>query len=437
MKHRIVSATLIALLAATSAAGIEAQQEQQSQEITLDQAAALLVQAGRLDDAKRVIELALQNNANDYEAIFLRAMIAVAEKNYDAAIADFRRILAAEPNRERVRLELARAFYLKEDYDNADRNFRFARAGELPAEVITNIDTYLAAIRRQKRWSYDLGLSFAEDTNVNGATNVRQVDLYGLPFTLSDTARQTSGTGVAIDAGGEYSPTLSDRTRIRLGGRVRRLEYGGGSFDDMTLAAYGGPEFLLGRWRLNVMATGFRRWFGNTPFSDGVGGRLSAGYVFSANLQVNVTFDQTSVTYRRLPAQDGPVTSGTAEAIYTLSPASYVRLAFGTAALDAKEAAFANTTRWVSIDYYRDLPFGFSANIQPSYYLARYNAPMAAFGATRSDNTWALRIDLLNRRIQYAGFAPRLSLIHVEQSSSIALFRFSRNQIQLGLTRQF
>jgi hypothetical protein len=422
---------------AQQAAAAETQPDSQTREISLDEAAALLVQAGRLDDAKRVIELALQGNANDYEAIFLRAMIAVAEKDYDAAIADFRRILAAEPNRERVRLELARAFYLKQDYDNADRNFRFARAGDLPAEVRTNIDQYLAAIRRQKRWSYDIGISLVEDTNVNGATNVRQVDLYGLPFTLSDTARQTSGTGVAIDTGGEYSPTISDRTRIRAGGRVRRLEYGGGRFDDMTLAAYAGPEFLLGRWRLNVMGTGFRRWFGNTPFSDGVGGRLAVGYLFATNLQMNVTFDRTSVTYRRLPAQDGPINAGTAEAIYTLSPASYVRVAFGIAGQDARNAAFSNTTRWVSIDYYRDLPFGFSANIQPSYYWARYNAPLPAFGATRSDNTWALRLDLLNRRIQYAGFAPRLSFIHVEQLSSIALFRFSRNQIQLGVTRQF
>src|SRR5450631_1809257 len=74
----------------------------QQQQISLTAAAALLVQANRIDDAERVLTLALQQNSNDNEAIFLRAMIAVARKNYDAAIEDFRRILAAEPNRERV-----------------------------------------------------------------------------------------------------------------------------------------------------------------------------------------------------------------------------------------------------------------------------------------------------------------------------------------------
>lgn len=48
-----------------------------------------------------------------------------------------------------------------------------------------------------------------------------------------------------------------------------------------------------------------------------------------------------------------------------------------------------------------------------------------------------MRVDLLNRRIEYAGFAPRLSLIYLNQASSISLYRYNRNQIQLGLTRQF
>ena len=46
-------------------------------------------------------------------------------------------------------------------------------------------------------------------------------------------------------------------------------------------------------------------------------------------------------------------------------------------------------------------------------------------------------IDLLNRRIEYRGFAPRLSLIYVLEQSSIGLYRFSRFQAQVGITRQF
>jgi hypothetical protein len=435
-----IAVPVVAIIVASVPAFAQLDSQQpapQMREVSLAEAAALLIQGGRLDDAKRVLALALQMNPNDYEAIFLRAMIAVAAKDYDSAIADFRSILIAEPNRERVRLELARVFFLKEDYDNAERNFRFARAGNLPDEVKANIDQYLAAILRQKRWTYDAGLALAEDTNANGATNVRQVDLYGLPFTLSDNARQKSGAGVAVDAGGEWSPLIDNTTKARIGARVHRLEYGGSAFDDMTLSAYGGPELLLGRWRIDVFGTGFRRWYGNTPYSDGAGGRIGVAYLLTPRLQLGMTLDVTEVTYRNLPEQDGPVTSGNIEAVYTISPSSFVHGAFGLGEQDSKLDALADTTHWVSLDYYRDLPFGFSANFEPAYSWTRYNAPLAAFGVTRSDRSWALRLDVLNRRIEYEGFAPRLSFIHVEQSSNISLYQYSRNQIQLGLTRQF
>jgi hypothetical protein len=83
------------------------------------------------------------------------------------------------------------------------------------------------------------------------------------------------------------------------------------------------------------------------------------------------------------------------------------------------------------------LQFGFSANLEPAYSIVAYHAPLAVFGTTRTDHAWAIRLDLLNRRLEYRGFAPRISFIHVQLESTIALYRFSRDQVQFGVTRQF
>ncbi len=407
------------------------------QQISETTAAALLVQAGRLDDAKLVLAHVLQITPNDNQAIFLVGLIAVAEKRYDAAIDEFRRILAVEPDRERVRLELARAFFLDADYDNAERNFKFARAGDLPPETKTTIDQYLAAIIRLRRWSYNVGVALADDTNVNGATSVHTVDLYGLPFTLSDNARRKSGAGIALDLGGEWSPLLWEQTKARLGGAVHRLEYGGHSFDDMTISVYAGPEFLFSRWQVDTLVTSFRRWYGGEPYNEGIGGRGIVSYIVTPALQLTTAFDLQTVSYRVARFQNGLLTSANIALGYTLSPSSIVRLSGGIASQEAKLAAFANSTYWLALDYYRDLPWGFSGNFQPAYSWTHYNAALAAFGVIRADRTLALRLDVLNRRIEYGGFAPRLSYIYGSQQSSIALYRFSRNQVQLGLTRQF
>jgi tetratricopeptide (TPR) repeat protein len=435
-----VKSAVIALIAGLAFMPATAKAEESApvqQQISLTAAAALLIQADRLDDAERVLALALQQNPNDNEAIFLHGLIAVARKNYDGAVEDFRRILAAEPDRERVRLELARAFFLETDYDNAERNFRFARAGDLPDETKAIIDQYLAAILRLRRWSYNLSLGVADDTNVNGATNQHTIYLYGLPFTLSDNARQTSGVGAAVDISGQFSPVLSADTKFLAGGFVHRLQYGRSRFDDLTVSTYAGPEILLGRWRFDILATGFGRWYGEVPYSDGMGGRASVGYALLPTLQLGLTLDGESVSFRPIRDQDGPIYAANGEIAYTLSPSRILRVSGGVAAQEAKLSAYANTTLWVALDYYQDLPFGFSTNFEPAYSATSYNAPLAAFGRTRADHALALRLDVLNRRLEYRGFAPRLSLIYVTEQSSISLYRFSRTQVQVGVTRQF
>jgi outer membrane protein len=143
------------------------------------------------------------------------------------------------------------------------------------------------------------------------------------------------------------------------------------------------------------------------------------------------------VTYRVASFQNGLVPSGTIAASYTISPSSTIQLTLVSAAQMAKSPAFADTSCWIALDYYRDLPFGFSTNLEPAFYWSGYYAPLAAFGTTRVDKSWAFRVDLLNRRIEYRGFAPRLSLIYVMDQSTIALCRFGRFQAQVGITRQF
>jgi hypothetical protein len=128
---------------------------------------------------------------------------------------------------------------------------------------------------------------------------------------------------------------------------------------------------------------------------------------------------------------------GSADALYTITPSKLVRLSGGLASQSAKVSSLAFMTEWVAFDYYQDLPWGFTAGIEPAFAWTQYNEAQSAFGVTRHDELWAARLDVLNRRFEYGGFAPRLSFIYANQSSTIALYRYSRFQVQLGLTRQF
>jgi predicted Zn-dependent protease len=104
---KIIAAALVAAIC-TSAAS--AQEKDRTVAVSDVQAAQLLINNNRLDDARRLLDHDLASQPEDSELLFLRAMVAVEEKDYDTAISLFRRILVHEPNTERVRLELARAF---------------------------------------------------------------------------------------------------------------------------------------------------------------------------------------------------------------------------------------------------------------------------------------------------------------------------------------
>ncbi len=405
--------------------------------ITDIQAAQLLINNNRLDDAKRLLDHDLVSQPEDSELLFLRAMVAVAEKDYDTAISLFRRVLVREPDAERVRLELARAFFLKGDYDNADRQFRFARAGDIDDAVKTNIDHFLAAINRLREWTVNFSLALAPDTNQNAATSASQVNIFGLPFALDKGARKQSGIGVAGDIGGEWSPLLSDTLKARIGGDLSRIDYSGGQFDDMTLSGYAGPQLLFQDWDISLLGTGFQRWYANQDYLTGFGGKIAADYGITSNLLINAAFGGQAVSDFFIPDQSGPLYSAQLTGTYVLSPSSLFQLQLGTSRQDAQVGAYSYSGVWFGAGYNQDLPLGFSAGFQPSYFITRYDQALAAFGKTRADNALMLAFTLLNRRFDYHGFTPRFSYVFTEQHSNIALYSFTRSQFQIGLTSLF
>jgi tetratricopeptide (TPR) repeat protein len=436
---RFLAALACALLVSMPALaqGANGQAATQQQTISDVAAAQLLVANNRLDDARKLLEYILSSRPEDRDALFLLGNVAVAQNKYDEAVSLFRRLLVLEPDAERVRLELARAFFLKGDYQNADRQFRFARAGDIPDAAKENIDHFLGAISRLREWTFDFALGLAPDTNQNAATSASQVQIFGLPFTLDPNARSQSGVGLAGSADGEWSPLVSDNIKARIGAGISRIEYSGGKFDDMTVSGYAGPQFLYPDWDFSLLATGFQRWYGNKSFVSGIGGKLAGEYGITSNLLAAGSVGIQAVTDRFTPEQSGTLYTTQAQAAYVLSPSSLAQLQLGFNRQDAKIGAYSYSGLWVSAAYQRDLPVGFSASLQPAWFVTRYDEALAAFGKKRADDTLMLNLTLLNRRLDYHGFTPRFSYTFTDQHSNLALYSYTRHQFQIGLTSQF
>ena len=117
--------------------------------------------------------------------------------------------------------------------------------------------------------------------------------------------------------------------KARIGADLNRVEYSGGQFDDMTLSAYGGPQFLFSNWDASVLATGFKRWFANQDYVSGVGGKLAGDYGITSDWLIGASLGGQSVTNAFIPEQSGPLWTAQVQATYVLSPSSLFQLQLG------------------------------------------------------------------------------------------------------------
>ena len=142
----------------------------------------------------------------------------------DEAIAAFRSILIRRPDLVRVRLELALAFYLKEEDALARGHFERALVGRPPAALVANINRFLNVMRARRRWRGYFGFSIAPDTNINAASDAEFIYINGLPFRRGGTGRASSDIGVVGWGGGEYQFPLAERWRLRSGLDINHRE---------------------------------------------------------------------------------------------------------------------------------------------------------------------------------------------------------------------
>ena len=77
-------------------------------------------------------------------------------------------MLVDRPDLVRVRLELARAFFLKGEDTLSRDHFERVLAGDPPGAVAANVRRFLSRIRARRGWSMYLGAAVAPDTNIGG-----------------------------------------------------------------------------------------------------------------------------------------------------------------------------------------------------------------------------------------------------------------------------
>ena len=374
--------------------------------------------------------------------LFRTGMVAVEAMRYDDAIAAFRAILVDRPGLVRVRLELARAFFLNGDDDLAREHFERVLAGELPPAVVANVRRYLAQIRERRGWSMYAGAAIAPDSNIGGTSDEEIIYIFDLPFRRTADDLTTSGIGLSVWTGGEYQHPYGDRLRLRMGGDLSRREHAGSRFDETWGSVHAGPRWLAGRRaEFSALASLRRRWAGSQPDHDDPGVRFEARFRPIPRVTLNARTAWHDRRYRIREYLDGPVANSSLGASWVVTPVIRADAAVGLGRDRPEVVSWRSRSRWIRTGVTVALPLGFTAGASVRWRRTEYEGSWFPFvrevGRSREDRTRTLSASIYHRGFTVYGFSPQLVVTKDARTSNAQLHGYDRTRGEMRLIRQF
>ena len=415
--------------------------------------AQTLVRAGKFEEALSILRPLAQGRAVEANVLFLiglattgasqQANLADDERDalLDEAIAALRTMLIDRPGLVRVRLELARAFFLKGEDGLARSHFERVLAGKPVAPVVANVQRFLAEIRARRRWTMYLGAAMSPDSNIGGASDEQVIYINDLPFRRDAEELTTSGIGVSVWTGGEYQYPLGDRLRLRLGGDLSRQDYGGSKFDQTSASVHAGPRWLVDRdTEVSLVGTARRRWAGTAPSNDDLGARVEVGHRLTPRIRVNGRASWYRRDNRTRDFLDGPILDVTLGGSWVILPILRADGAAGYASERPKSERWRNASRWLRLGASVALPLGFNVGGSGELRMTDYEGnwfPFTPDGAPREDRTRILRATVHNRAFTLYGFSPQLVVTNEARDTNAQLYDYKRTRAELRAVRQF
>ena len=412
-----------------------------------------LIEGRKYEEALSILRPLVSNHPDQTDILFLIGLAAIEASNrkgigvesriafLDEAITALRSILIDRPDLIRVRLELARAFFLKGEDALSREHFERVLAGVRHPAVVTKINRFLNLIRKRRRWSGFFGFVLAPDSNLNVASDADTIRILRWSFERDADEGPNSGTGAVILGGGEYQHPISERLRLRVGAEIAQRDYEGKELDQTLLSVHVGPLWLSqANSEFSLLGIARRQWSSGESYNSEAGVHFVIEHRFARRLTTRGRVSWHQRTFPHKSELDGPRSSISFGS--TWLPTSTVRTdaSVGYAREQPDSLRWRNSSRWVQLDVSFTLPNGITLGTGSELHWTNYQGdwfPFTLSSTSRDDRLRILRASIFNRAFTMYGFSPKLILVHEVRKSNAQLYDYKRNRAELRFTHQF
>jgi hypothetical protein len=366
----------------------------------------------------------------------LAMMLADRMGKYREAAILLRAILDEQPRVARIRLELARMHAMLGNIGSAEREFRAAEAAGLPPEVERMVRFYANALSERKPFGGSIELALAPDSNINRATRSDTLGTVIGDFTLDDDAQARSGVGLSLRGQAYFREGLAPGTRLLVRLSADADLYRQSNFNDIALSLQAGPEYDSGADRIQFSVGPTWRWYGQDPYSFGIGGSATWQHPIGKRAQMRVNGGVTATDNRRNDLQDGETytLSTSLDRAFTARFGGGVQL-YGNRE-DARDPGYATTSGGLSIYAFREIGQT-TAVISAGYSHLEADRRLFLYPHRRIDDRFTASIAGTFRSLRIGSFAPLARMRWERNISSVELYDFKRVAAEFGITSAF
>ena len=450
MSKTLAFITLLFLLA--TGAVLASNEELQPSSTPDESMARALINKGQFEEALTILRPLAKAHPKHTNLHFLLGLAAIEhsrltqatkeerEALLDEAIATLHAILINHPGLVRVRLELARAFFYKEEDSLSRKHFEYVLAGDPPDPVVANVQEFLNEIRARKRWSIYIGSTLKPSTNIGRNSETEIINIFGLPFRRDTVEEEKSGVGLSLWAGGGYLYPLGERLRLRFGTDLAREEYPGKEFDLSFLGVHVGPQWLLdANTSVSLLADVRRQWRVTSPYNFDFGVRSEIKHRLTRRILLSGQASWYDREYRTLDYLDGSTLDLSVKGTWVLLPTVRLEGAVGYADDHTEAKNWRHDTRWGRIGASVILPRGYTVGGSTEFRRTRYEGNWFPFtsGGPRKDRTKILRASVFNRAFTLYGFSPQIAITHEEKDTNSQVYGYDGTSGEIRFVRQF
>lgn len=372
------------------------------------------------------------------EGVRLRAELLARSGRSSEAIALLEGHLAQDGTDALARYQVGEIHFNARRDASAILAYRLALAGHLDPERRRLVVDRLAALEARRDVRFSLSFGVAPDSNLNSATSASTIDIFGLPFTLSDEARRRSGVAASISSAVERRGRISDGFSMLVGGSLTLLDAPGRAFDQRQVGVFAGPEIMLAPYTRASMAVTYRNIaLGGEGLETWAGVRVDGeGYANPQTLwSASAHLDQ--ISNQRAGEWDGWTYGGQVNRTRFLGPSAFWRAsaAWDVHDLAGSEAGF--QMQQLAVGRLVSLPFSSLAYIEPYARRRDFEHRSSAFGVRREDHEIGVNVRISKRDWAFRGSFPYVQGVSSRSWSNVALGEYSRHRLEFGLTRDF